>query len=346
MTQYIFPATRPGNALPLHAKVAATASVVPAHRATNAEIIERHHHRVNERAIEKLVGVRERRVAPHGVADSDLLADAAALCLEKAGLEPEQLSKLIVTRFLGDRLLPPTAALVQKKMNVTTAIQAFDITGGVHSFMEAMETAARSVDSADGPVLVVSGGVINRLVSRTDPRLAFLFGDGAAAVLLTPSDTPRMLASYGFSNRRFINDVTAFRLRTLLSEATYESADYAPLFDLYEMGDWHTQLDFITQAMQVTLQNLLRDAGKSAGDIDLFLITENHDRLCRAVLQRLGIPMDKTLSLLPTLGNTMSAMLPMLLDHAIETRKVGPGATVVLLSVGEGLKGGGLLITL
>ena len=340
------PATTSTCSRPLHAKILATASALPDQVISNQQIIERYHHKVADRAIRKMTGVVERRVVPRGVADTDLMVTAAKSCLQRAGIAVDSLGKLIVTRFLGDRMLPMTAANLQKKLDCTVAIQSFDISGGVHSFMEALHTAACAVESDGLPVLVVSGGIVNRLVSRTDPAKAFLFGDGAGAVLLGPAEVPRFLASSSFCNIAFLENATAFRLKEHVTEEMYEKNRYDPLFDLYEQKNWKPATTYILDAMHRSVAALLSDAGIGAEEVDLWLITENEQRLWRAIVDTLDIPYDKTHSLLSTLGNTMSAMLPILLNDAMEKGMAQKGSKVVLLSLGEGIKGGGMLITL
>ena len=116
-----------------------------------------------------------------------MLAEAAKKCLDRAGLLPEDLSKLLVTKFIGDRILPMTAALVQRKLKSQLAFHAVDIDGGITAFLNALDYAVRcfsSTASSDQHILIVSGGTHTAAISKTDPRLAFLFGDGAAALLL------------------------------------------------------------------------------------------------------------------------------------------------------------------
>lgn len=341
MTRFEFPDIKTS---PLGAKIVATAAALPEQIVTDADIIERFHPRMTARSVGKIFGTSERRVAPDGMTDSDLATQAAASCLKKAGVEPEQLSKIIVTRFLGDRLLPMTASFVQQKLGCGAAVQAFDIVGGVHSFIEAMHSGACAADSDEAPVLIVSGGVIHRLISKSDPRTAFLFGDGAAAILLASSREPGILASYSFCNSDFIDSASAFSLREYLGAKMLETENYDSFYDLYREDGWKKAEGFILDAMGFTARTLLRTAEKTASEIDLWLITENSFRLRRAIIERLEIPEHKTLSLMSSLGNTMSAMLPLLLNEASTAKRIAKGSTVMLLSMGEGLKGGGMLI--
>jgi 3-oxoacyl-[acyl-carrier-protein] synthase-3 len=192
----------------------------------------------------------------------------------------------------------------------------------------------------------VSGGVINRTISRTDPRVAFLFGDGAAAVLLVPSRTRHVLASYSFSNYDFVEQARGFEVRRVLSVDFSDAVEHRKMYELYSQEDYKRALEFVLEAMRVTVRALLQRAGRQLSDVDVFLVTENHGRMWSAIIEHLGIEAQKTLSLLAKYGNTMSAMLPLLLDEAIRSGRLQPGSLVMLLSVGEGVSGGGMLISI
>jgi 3-oxoacyl-[acyl-carrier-protein] synthase-3 len=336
--------TQPIGSQSFYGRIEATSSAVPNEVVTNEDIIRAYGHGVSANAMKKMVGVAERRVAPIGTVDSDLLEVAARRCLEAANFEPERLSKLIVTKFLGDRALPMTAAFLQRKLGVGVAVQAFDVDGGTHAFLQALHLADCAIRSGDGPILIVSGGVINCLVSKRDPRLAFQFGDGAAAVLLIPTQERYLLANYGFSNHEYLELARGFAVRDSVSESMYASSQYDSLFELYEERDIKTCSDFVKVAMKVTASSLLEQAETCFADVDLFLLTENHPKIRNAIVEHLGIPVERTLSLRERYGNTMSAMLPLLLDDARRTGRVTAGSLVMLLSLGEGLAGGGMLV--
>lgn len=328
-----------------YARIVATASALPETVVTNQAIVDGYDHRGSAGTMSKIVGTTERRVAADGIVDSDLLALAAQRCLDKANVSPDALGKLVVTKFLGDRVLPMTASALQRKLGCNVAMQALDVDGGIHSFVQAMEVAATAIGMGEAPVLIVSGGVINRLVSRTDPRLAFQYGDGAAAVLLAPADKPGILARYGFSNYEFVDQCLGFGMRESFPKNIHETRAYDSLYELYRQGDYKPSLDFVRVAMRKTVDSLLEQARCTMTNVSLVLLTETHHRLWTAVLEHLGIDASRSLSLLPRLGNTMSAMLPLLLDEALGTGRVVPGDLVMLLSVGEGLSGGGMLVT-
>lgn len=344
---FTFPAYRP-RIIRQHSRILATAAYLPDRVVSNQDVIDAGGLPVTDVVVRKTLGIAHRRVAPEGVADSDLLAEAARRCLDAAGLGPDQLSRILVTKLLGDRVLPMTASLVQRQLNCTVAMHAVDVEGGTSAFLHAVDLAIRYISTAandDETILILSGGLHNLPVSKTDPRLAFLFGDGAAAVLLGVAAEPHFLASYAYTNHAHF---AAAGTRTLkvdqsVSERMYERREIAMLYDFYTMGNWKDTADFYVEAAQVTRDRLLQESGLAMDDIDLVLVTENNRRLRDLTLAALGVPEERSLTVIQDYGNTMSAMLPLLLHQAYQEQRLQEGMHVMLVSHGEGASGGGLI---
>jgi 3-oxoacyl-[acyl-carrier-protein] synthase-3 len=331
-----------------HSRILATGSYLPPNVVTNAEIIAANQLPIADVAIRKTLGYEKRRVAPQGVADSDLLVASAQRCLEKAGLRADQIARLLVTKFVGDRILPMTASLVQRKLGSTVAFHAVDIEGGINAFLTALDLATRYIGTTTDPehyVLIASGGIHHAPVSKTDPRLAFAFGDGSASVLLGPDAEPHFLASYAYTNHRLFDAAGSRKLQMeeFVSDRIYGAGDFSLLYDLYQMGNWKDTVDFYVKAAQVTRDRLLAESGLTMEDLDLVLVTENNERVRQLTLEALGVEEAHSLSLLSEYGNTMTAMLPLLLDRALSERGLEPGMVLMLISHGEGASGGGII---
>jgi 3-oxoacyl-[acyl-carrier-protein] synthase-3 len=348
---FSFPAYRP-RIIRQQSRILATAAYLPDRVVSNQDIVDAGQLPVTDVVVRKTLGIASRRVAPEGVADSDLLTEAARRCLAAAGLAPDQLSRILVTKLLGDRVLPMTASLVQRQLNCTVAMHAVDVEGGTSAFLHAVDlairyisTAANDNDNDNEYILVLSGGLHNLPVSKTDPRVAFLFGDGAAAVLLGVAAEPHFLASYAYTNHAYF---AAAGTRTLkvdqsVSERIYERREIAMLYDFYTMGNWKDTADFYVEAAQVTRDRLLQESRLAMDDIDLVLVTENNRRLRDLTLAALGVPEERSLTVIQDYGNTMSAMLPLLLHKAYQEHRLQQGMHVMLISHGEGASGGGLI---
>jgi 3-oxoacyl-[acyl-carrier-protein] synthase-3 len=342
---YALPPLRP-RIIRRHARIVATGACLPPRVVSNSDIIAAGRLPVTDAVIRKTLGVSQRHVAAAGVTDSDLLAEAAQNCLRQAGVTADQLSRILVTRFLGDHVLPMTASLVQRKLGATVAMHALDVEGGTNSFIHAVDLATRYISTAaddEQRILICSGGIHTLPVSKTEPRVAFLFGDGAAALLLAPSHEPHVLACYTYSNPALFDaaGTRTLKLTPELFDRLSKQGDVSPLYDLYAMGNWKETADFYVEAARVTADRLLAEAGLRREEIDLCLVTENNARLRELTLSALGFEAARSRSLLPETANTMSAMLPLMLDGAL--RGLPAGTTIMLISHGEGASGGGLI---
>ena len=204
---------------------------------TTTRSFSEHRHCVTDAVVKKTLGVSERRIANRGVADTDLLGIAAERCLAKAGVTPERLSKLIVNKFIGDRILPMTGSMLQRRLGCSTAIQSFDIDGGITSFLHALDVAASAINSGDELVLVVSGGISSPFLNKEDPRTAFLYGDGAGAVLLGVAEEPHIEASYFYTNYEYADLAVGFSMRQTVDSLRDTSECYA-IQDVYRVGNW------------------------------------------------------------------------------------------------------------
>ena len=102
------------------------------------------------------------------------------------------------------------------------------------------------------------------------------------------------------------------------------------LFDVFRLG-WPISL------------TLLAESGLTMDRLGFVLVTENNRRMRDMTLERLAVPQEKSLTLVSEFGNTMSAMLPVLMDHAYSSGILRPGMHVMLISHGEGASGGGII---
>ncbi|MCX7747113.1 MAG: ketoacyl-ACP synthase III [Clostridia bacterium] len=340
---YFFPAWKK-KTVNRYCEIKSTSSYTPVRTLNNEDIIHKYNLPFKSSAIVKSIGVESRHVAGENDADSDILQIAADKCLKQYGLKPDALSRLIVNKFYGDNLLPMTASMLQRKLGSNTAVHAFDVDGGTSSFLHSVDAASRYINTGDDYVLIASGGICNRLISKTDARVAFLFGDAAASILLGHSEEQHILASYFYSNYEYLELAKAIVPFSFVDSGENLSIGHDnPMYALYHMDNWKNAEDFYREAVSAISENLFLESGLGKNDIDLVLITENNRRIWELTLEVLEIGEEKSLSLLKDHGNTMSAMLPLLLDHGFKTGRIQKGMNIMLISHGEGLSGGGLL---
>ncbi|NLD49724.1 MAG: ketoacyl-ACP synthase III [Clostridiaceae bacterium] len=341
-SDYIFPVGSK-KLISRFCKILSIASYIPEQSTSNDDIINDNKLPYKSNAILKSIGVERRHIAAEGCADSDVLFESAIKCLAKLDLSPDRLSRLIVNKYYGDNLLPMTASRLLGKLKCSKGIQSFDIDGGISSFLYSFDVASRFIATGDEYILLSSGGINTRLVSKTDPRVAFLFGDASASILFGQSDRQHILSSYFYSNPQFYELVTAFSPYMWSDALPRTEERFLELYDTYKIGNWKIAEDFIRESTLQIAHNILDESGLEINSIDLALVTENNIKIRELILDTLGIGEDKSISLIRDYGNTMSAMLPLLLDYGFSTGKIQEGMNIMLISLGEGISGGGLI---
>jgi 3-oxoacyl-[acyl-carrier-protein] synthase-3 len=326
-------------------KIVSTESFIPDRVVENKEIIENNHMTFNSDAIVKSIGVERRHIAQNNEDDSDLLLKSARGCLNKCGILPDNLSRIIVNKFMGDNLLPMTASRLQSKLGSKTAVHAFDIDGGTSSFIYSVDVASSFINSGDEYILISSGGIHTKFANKSDPRVAFLFGDASASILLGYSQEKHILSSYLYSNHRYIDLAKAKSPLSMTSKLkdVMKNGLMNTVLDSYKLDNWKIAEDFYREATAKVAENILEESGLDMKNIDLVLVTENNRKIWELTLETLGVGTEKSISLIREYGNTMSAMLPLLIDYGLRSGRIEEGMNIMLISHGEGFSGGGLI---
>ena len=109
------------------------------------------------------------------------------------------------------------------------------------------------------------------------------------------------------------------------------------------MDNWKLAEEFFRTAAITVRDYLLEESNLKMSDIDLVLVTENNKSIWEVTLDALGVEKEKSISLIHNYGNTMSAMLPLLLNEAYSTGRIETGMNILMLSHGEGFSGGGMI---
>ena len=282
-------------------------------------------------------GIAERRVSH--VPNSDLAAVAAKRAMAAAGVEPEEIDLLIVASTSGDNIVPSTAAYVQAKTDTLNAA-VFDLNAGCSGFIYGLETATAMIRAAGyRKVLVVGSERLTWLVNFSDRGSGVLFGDGAGAVVLEPSEEEcGLMASHlgcdgrdahilevpnsGTSGDRFVENYSAFDIN----------------FDGREI------FKKAVKGMAGEVRKVLKDTGLGTEDIDLIIPHQANLRIIESLAHFLRVPMEKVAVNIEKYANTSAATIPIALCEMLEQGRIKPGDQVLLAAFGAGLtRGAGVI---
>jgi 3-oxoacyl-[acyl-carrier-protein] synthase III len=325
--------------MPRYAKLIATGSYLPEREISNDLLRERFPEPADfVDKMEASTGIRRRWWAPEDWAASDVAVHAARQALEAAGRRPEDVDLIILGTDSPDFITPATSVVVQEKLGAKNA-GTFDVGCACASFPTGFAAGAGLIAANPGikTVLVIGVYLMHKLAASGDP-MVFFYGDGAGAAVLEASDEP------GFINSAFQADGAYAGYWGIYSGATAEPASEE------SVRAGRTQVKIIEryppeinhEGWPRLVRRLAKEGGFEVANIDLLIFTQVRKPSIELVMGDLGLPLERTHTVMEDWGYTGSACVPMALHDAREKGKVKPGNLVVLIGSGVGYNQAGV----
>jgi 3-oxoacyl-[acyl-carrier-protein] synthase-3 len=290
--------------------------------------------------IRERTGIRERHIAASGEACSDLAVQAGRRALAAAGLAAADLDLILVATCTGDYPLPATACLVQHQLGATKAA-ACDLSAACCGFVYALSVADAYVRTGMRHVLVIGSEVMSAITDWSDRNTCILFGDGAGAAVVSASDGERgILSTHLRSDGSLCELITvpAGGSRTPLSEQVVAERTH-----FIKMKGNETFKVAVRTLEEIARETLAANQ-LQVEDLDLYVPHQANMRILKAVMERLGLPLEKVMLNLEQYGNTSAASIPIALDEAVRAGRVRDGSLVMLGAFGAGLTWASALI--
>ena len=322
------------------AHIASLATYVPPHVLTNADL-ERMVDTSDEWIMQR-VGIRERHIVDKGMATSDLAREASLKAIAMAGLTPKDIDFIVVGTTTPDTMFPSTACVLQDMIGADHA-WGYDLVAACSGFTYALTTGAQMIASgASKRALVVGADVMSSIIDYTDRTTCVLFGDGAGAVVLEPTDDEQ----YGILD--FENYVDGSGGPALCMPAGGSrlptSPDTIAARQHYVKQDGQTVFKFAVRNMEEVCRRILDRNGIKPCEIDLFVPHQASSRIIRHASEKLGLPPEKVVINIERFGNTTAGTIPLAMNDALERGLLKKGDLVLLASVGAGFTVGGVLL--
>ncbi len=263
---------------------------------------------------------------------------AAEKAIEKSGVSKDEIDLIICTTVTPDTLIPSTACYIQNALSMNGCM-AFDINCACSGFVYAVDMAQKYLASGSvRNVLVVSAEELSKVTDYTDRSSCILFGDGASAVVIGPSDGE--FSSFlgadgsgaGYLRATSIHPVPNpfFKLRGIEPDTDPSDTGY-----LYQDGK--EVYKFAVSMMPYAVEQVLEKAGIGVDSVSKIIPHQANIRIIQTAASKLGVDMDRFYVNIDRYGNTSSASIPIALTEAVENGAVKRGDRIVLVGFGAGL---------
>lgn len=291
-------------------------------------------------------GVEVRPVAGPDEAQEVMGARAAMQALNEAGMDPRELDLLLFGAAVGRQPIPATAPLIKRQIGCEGAtFPAYDINATCLSALAALDIAAMHIETGRAKnVLVVSSEISSRALPwDDDPQTAALFGDGAAAILLSRGEDqgltvgPRLFETYesGYDACALPAGGTRYDFHTepdTFARNSFFRMEGQALFKLSG------------KVLPSFLERLLELAGWEQDDVDLVLPHQASPIALDHMIRKSGFDRDQVYNCASSMGNLVSVSLPAVLHRARAEGRIQPGSRVLMVGTSAGISVGGAVL--
>jgi 3-oxoacyl-[acyl-carrier-protein] synthase-3 len=300
----------------------------------------------NDEWIQQRTGIKERHWVDEGTGPVDLAYEAVQKALESAKLKAEDLDAIIVATLSPQHEFPGTSAFLQDRLGLAE-IPVMDIRCQCTGFLYALHVGSLYVGSGQYDRVLVVGTEVHSTGIELSTRgrdVSVIFGDGAGAVILAPSDDAErgILSVHLHAEGKYA--------KKLWTEAPGCVFNPQLTHEMIDEGRTYPKMEgrFVFKHAVSRMPEVIREAFEtnkcSVEDVDLFLFHQANLRINEYVAGQMGIPPEKTHDNIQRYGNCSAASIPMCLDECVREGRLNEGDLVLMAGFGSGFTWGSALM--
>jgi len=352
----------------LHAKISGIGYYVPEKVVTNDDL-EKVMDTTDE-WIQERTGIQQRHYGKkHLETTTTMGAQAAKIAIERAGISKEDVDFIIFATLSPDYYFPGCGVLVQRELGIThKEAGALDIRNQCSGFVYGLSIADQFIKSGTYKNVLLIGAEMHSMgldFTTRGRNVTVIFGDGAGAVLLQPTDDPNqgILTSKLHSDGTFAEKLAFINPGAhggyhydKMGEAhdlAYSDATYGEMFineHMVQSGQIFPNMDgpfvfkMAVQKFPEVIMEALAAVNLTPSDINMLIPHQANLRISQFVQKKLGLRDDQVWNNIQRYGNTTAASIPIALCEAIEAGAVKRGDLVCLAAFGSGFTWGSALL--
>ena len=295
----------------IRAKITGIGAYVPDYILTNDELSRMVD--TNDEWITTRVGIKERRILKIDGEGSSYMGERAVRELfEKTGTTPDQIDLVLCATVTPDMPFPATASIIADKVGIKNAMH-FDINAGCSGFIYTLITAKMYVESGQfKKVLLVTTEKMSSIVDYTDRSTCPLFGDGAAAMLIEPSDDGTGIIDFIAQSDGIGRNYLYMKAGGSCRPASAETVANREHF-VYQEG--RTVFKYAVTHMADVSVEVMKRNGITADTLAWLVPHQANLRIIDAVARQMDLSPEKVMINIQKYGNTTSATIPLCLHE-------------------------------
>ena len=320
-----------------YSRIVGTGRYLPERIMTNADlekIVD-----TTDEWIRTRTGVERRHVVEPEQTTSDMCVEAAKKAMDAAGVKPQDIDMVITGTTTPDLIFPNISTIIQHRLGIPSCT-AFSLEAACTGFIYALTTADKFIKAGEAKcVLVMGAECITKLIDWSDRNTCVLFGDGAGAAVVVPSDEPGIISTALGADGQF---------KELLYYPVGQSKnlEVAGTEDANIIMKGNEVFKVAVKTLGAIAEEALTKAGVTKEELDWLVPHQANIRIIQAMAKRLAMPMDKVILTVQDHGNTSAASVPMALDVGIRDGRVKKGQLVLMEAFGGGFTWGSALMRL
>lgn len=282
--------------------------------------------------ISSRTGISSRHIAAEHETTSFMACQAAIKALEASDIEADELDLILVATCTPDHFFPSTACYVQNALKITKPIPAFDVSAACSGFVYVMDIARQYITAGSAKhVLVIGSESMSRALDWSDRSTCVLFGDGAAALVLSASFRPGILASTIHASHDK-DDLLTYPNSAIENQKSFIGMRGNEIFKL------------AVKLMGEVVDEVLASCHLQKADINWLIPHQANIRIIQGIAKKLNLPMSQVIVTIENQGNTSAASIPLALDYSIREQRVKRGDLLLMESFGGGMTWGALVV--
>lgn len=281
-----------------------------------------------ERIVRK-TGVISRPVAAPGEYTSDLAEAAIRELMRDAGIEAAEVEALLVCTQTPDHLIPGVSSLLHGRLGLPRDCFVLDVNQGCSGFTVGTQLATEMLRAPRRNAILVNADTYSRLIRPDDLATRVLFGDAAAATLFSPRRA-------GLRVRYARNYADGGGYDAFVARGSAVRRDEAAADGIHMDGPGI--LNFALRAVPDAVAHALADNGLRIDQLRMVLFHQANHFVIGQLAAKLRLSAEQAPENCATLGNTVSASIPLLLQEQLHALR--PGDLVLAVGFGVGLSWG------